>query len=308
MEENARLKAKIEAQEIASTGAKTPSLKDPVVKNREILRAKKARDLSRKARVILAPGLEEPPSQSSYAETNSAHGDRVSQLGEDSLEDNIGSPEILDEKAGYKSNFERRKRGRPPKRPPTNGFVAQGKRRSMRQVSHYNGKTGEFDVEEDSDFLFQGGPDYIGSRTHLDKLNIDGMDMHGHRSPNTRPQHAEPNHFGSSNLAGLGIPRGGIYDAGLPNQTGHPSTELGLEHATRSQSGGTITSHERPDLKPFGGRRSTLPSLNSASPHSDVELAGHTEQEAEPGRGVQHPPESTMTSQESELLKNMEQM
>lgn len=298
MEENARLKAMVAEKEIASAGTATSTMQAPAVRK---TRAKKlkARVQYRKPEPSAAVP-KESLEKSSGGERNSAHADRASHLGEEAPEHSPESPESSEKETGYKPNLRFRKR------PPTERLPVQKTRRSKRQMLGYDGPT------EDSEFLFWRRPKRIDSHTHLEKFTGYGMDTHDDHSQNTWSQHAaEPYKFGPNHLAGPGAPGGGVYGGELPDQMGHPSTELALEDATRPQTGGKTTGHAELGVVPRPKKsRPALPRSRREAGGVQVDggFAGNTEQEPKPEESVQQPAGPTKTTHESKLVENMEQV
>lgn len=284
MEENDRLKAMVEQQDIASPGAPASTMQ--VTRFKRIY-ARKGKALVQHSSVEpSASVLKESPPKSRAAERDPAHGDRVSHLGEDAPEEIIKSLESSEEEAGYTTNMEVRKR----REPPTDKSLVREARRSKRQMSHYHGPTGTFDLEEDSDFLFWGKADRIGSRNHLGKFNGDGA--------NTHPDQPGP-----------GAPSDGLHGGELPDQMEHPSTELAFEYANRPQSGGNTTGYAEPSVAPWGSRKPAAKRRGSTGEvQADGGFAGNTEQEPKPEESVQQPARPMKTTQESKLVENMEQV
>lgn len=305
MEENARLKAMVEEQGITTAGAAASTMQGELAK-RFLANKGKARDQYRNVQ-LSASVLKESSPKSPGAEKTTAHGDRASQLGGDAPEESIRSLGSSEEEVGYTRKGKARKR----REPPTDRSLLQATRRSKRQMSHYDGPTGMFDdLAEDSDFMFLGEAERIGSRTHLDKSTGDGMDTHDDLLPNTWAQHAAESYkFGASHLAVPAAPSGGIYGGELPDQMGHPSTELALEYANRSQSGGETTAHAELGVVRRKGRISTAKrGRKTGGVQADGGFAGNTEQEPKPEKSAQQPAGPMKTTQESKLVQNMEQV
>lgn len=286
MDENARLKAMVEEQEITAPGAATSSVQAP--------RVERKKWKPRKAKPSAA-----------MPERTSARGDRRSYLGEDTLEDNIGSPASSDAEAGQKVNLNLRKRPGPP----TERSPAQKIRRSKRQMPHYDGPT-TIDLEEDSDILFWGEADHLGFRSGLGESTGDSMNTTEDHPPRQWSQRtAEQHHLGPSAMAGPGTLGAGTFNGNLPVQTGDPSTELALEYATRPQGFSKTTGNAEPGDMPWVKQRRLLrPRLNTGGAQADGGVAVNTELESKSEKGVQQPAEPMKTTQESKLVENMEQM
>lgn len=304
MEENARLKAMVEEQEIASAGTAASTMQGALAE-RFLAKKGQARDQYRSVQLSAAV-LKESSPKSPGAERTTAHGDRASQLGGDALEESNRSLGSSEEEARYTRKWKARKR----REPPTDRSLLQETRRSKRQMSHYDGPTGTFDLAEDSDPLFWGEADRIGSRTHLERSTCEGMDTHDNVSPNSWAQHAaEPYRFGASHSAGPAAPSGRLCGGDLPDQMGHPSTELALEYANRPQSGGETTGHAELGVVRRGKR---IPAAKRQRKTSGVQVnggfAGNTEQEPKPQKSARQPAGPRKTIQESKLVENMEQV
>lgn len=218
MEENARLKAMVEQQQSASASAATSTSQVPVVRKS---RAKKV-DPRRQHRNVEASAAirKESPPKSPDIERNSGYGHRASHPGEIELEGSIETPEPLDEGSGYRSGLRFRKRPLTEKAP-----AEDITRRSKRQMSHYGGSTGTFNLEEDSDFLFWGRAEHFGSRAHPEKSLGDGMNkQQGHSTSSWAHFPAEPRDLDSYvPMAEPGTPETEIHDGRTPDKTGDPS-------------------------------------------------------------------------------------
>lgn len=304
MEENARLKAIVEEQGITTAGA-APSTMQGALAERFLAKKGKSRDQYRNVQLSAAV-LKESSPKSPGAERTTAHGDRASHLSGDAPEESIRCLGSSEEEAGYTANLKVRKR----REPPTDRSLLQETRRSKRQMSHYDGPTGTFDLAEDSDFLFWGEADRIGSRNHLEKSTGDVMDTHDDVLPNSWAQHAaEPYKFGASHSAAPAAPSGRIYGGELPDQMGHPSTELALECANRPQSGGETTGHAELGVVRRGKRISAATRRRKTGGVQAIGgFAGTTEQEPKPQKSAQQPAGPMKTTHESKLVENMEQV
>ncbi|KAI7779590.1 hypothetical protein LA080_000702 [Diaporthe eres] len=163
---------------------------------------------------------------------------------------------------------------------------------------------------QNSDFLFWGEADRIGSRNHLEKSTGDVMDTHDDVLPNPWAQHAaEPYKFGASHSAAPAAPSGRIYGGELPDQMGYPSTELALEHANRPQSGGETTGQAELGVVRRGRPISTAKrGRKTGGVQADGGFAGNTEQEPKPEKSAQQLAGPMKTTQESKLVENMEQV
>lgn len=277
MEENARLKA----QGIDSAGAATSNMKRQVA-----AKMGKGRNQYWKTETSAA-AVKELPGELPGAERNSAHGDSTSHLDEDAPEDSIGSPGHPEEEAEHRADFTIKKRRRGA---PISVFPAQEKRRSKRQMLHYNGPTGTVDLSEDSDFLFWGEADRFGSRNSLEKAIGDGTNANEDHAPNTWSfQHAaEPSNFGSSPVEDPGSLGAGILHGTLPDQAGHSSAELESGYRTRKSKRLAIA----------------RPSEVSAI----TRFASDDEKDTEPEKDVQQPAGTMKTTQGSKLVENIENM
>lgn len=281
LEENARLKAKIMEQEIDSADAATLTMKGRIA-------AKKGKGRNQhRDKETSAAAVKELPAKSPGAERNSAHGDSASNLGEDAPEDSIGSPGHPEEEAEDRADIMIRKRRRGA---PASMFPAQEIRRSKRQMVHYNGPTGTFDLSGDSDSLFWGETDQFGPRDNLEKAIGDGTNANEDDAPNNWSfQHAaEPSTFGPSPVAEPGSLGAAIFHGALTDQAGHPSTDFKPDYA-----------RERPKRRP-----TARPGKNQAIRR----FASDIEEDSQPEKGEQQPAGPMKTTQESKLVEKIEHM